>query len=67
VKRASGTFSVTEMFTHNHGIISYINAPGYKGTYIDKDPLNHIVYVVHAINKDKGLQIFLDTTTEHFR
>lgn len=33
---------------------------------IDKTSLNHTVYVVHAINEDKGLQIILDTTTDTF-
>jgi len=46
------------------GIINYINAVGYKGTYIDKTSLNHTVYVVHAINEDVGLQTFPTIDTE---
>ncbi len=65
-KRATGFFSVTQMFTHDDGKINYLNAVGYKGTYIDKIGVNHTVYVVHAINEDKGMQIILDTTTETF-
>jgi len=54
------------MFTYEDGTINYINAVGYKGTYIDGASLSHTVYVVHAINRDRGLQIILDTTTETF-
>jgi hypothetical protein len=28
--------------------------------------VSHTVYVVHAINGDRGLQVILDTTTETF-
>jgi hypothetical protein len=63
-KRANGAFSVKEMFTHEDGTINYLNAVAYKGTYTDQ--ANHTVYVVHAINGDKGIQIILDTTTETF-
>ncbi len=63
-KRAQSFFSVTKMFIHDDGTINYKNAVGYKGTYTDK--VDHTVYVVHAINGDKGLQIILDTTTETF-
>ena len=65
-KRSRGFFSVTDMFNHEDGTINYINAVGYKGTYIDGASLSHTVYVVHAINQDRGLQIILDTTTETF-
>jgi hypothetical protein len=61
-KRGNASFDVTKMFIHGEGIINYVNAVGYKGTY--KDQMDHTVYVVHAINKDKGIQIILDTTTE---
>jgi hypothetical protein len=63
-KRANNAFDVTQMFTHDDGTIKYLNAVGYKGTYTDA--MNHIVYVVHGINGDKGFQIILDTTTETF-
>ena len=65
-KRAAGAFRVIEMFTHEDGKITYLNAVGYKGSYIDKNTLSHTVYVVHAVDKDKGLQIILDATTEVF-
>jgi hypothetical protein len=63
-KRANGGFDVIKVFSHEDGTISYLNAVGYKGTYTDQ--IAHTVYVVHAINGDKGLQIILDTTTETF-
>jgi hypothetical protein len=63
-KRANAFFEVTQMFIHDDGIIDFVNAVGYKGTYTDDNPINHTVYVVHAINKDKGLQFIFDTTTD---
>lgn len=63
-KRANGGFDVTKVFSHEDGTISYLNAVGYKGTYTDQ--IDHTVYVVHAINGDKGMQIILDTSTETF-
>jgi hypothetical protein len=63
-KRANNAFDVTNMFTHEEGTIKLINAVGYKGTYTDALP--HTVYVVHAINGDKGFQVILDTTTDTF-
>jgi hypothetical protein len=63
-KRANNAFDVTSMFTHEEGKIKLINAVGYKGTYTDALP--HTVYVIHAINRDKGFQVILDTTTDTF-
>lgn len=63
-KRANGGFDVTKVFSHEDGTISYLNAVGYKGTYTDQ--IDHTVYVVHAINGDKGIQIILDTSTGTF-
>jgi hypothetical protein len=63
-KRAQNAFHVTDMFTHEEGTIKLNNAVGYKGTYTDALP--HTVYVVHAINGDKGYQVILDTSTETF-
>jgi hypothetical protein len=63
-KRANNAFHVTSMFTHEDGIITYVNAVGYKGTYTDA--LTHTVYVVHAIHGNKGFQVILDTTAETF-
>lgn len=54
------------MFTHEEGTINYVSAVGYKGTYIDQASLSHTIYVVHAINVDRGVQIILDTATETF-
>jgi hypothetical protein len=63
-KRSNGGFSVLKMFTHEDGTIHYLNAVGYQGTYTDQ--VDHTVYVIHAINGDKGMQLILDTTTETF-
>ena len=63
-KRATAAFDVTKVFSHEDGTITYLNAVGYQGTY--SDALAHTVYVVHAKNGDKGVQIILDTTTETF-
>ncbi|MDP4149349.1 MAG: hypothetical protein Q8938_08565 [Bacteroidota bacterium] len=63
-KRGSASFDVTAMFIAGDGKINFVNAVGYKGTYTDA--FEHIVYVVHAINNKKGIQIILDTTTGTF-
>ena len=63
-KRSNGAFDVTKVFSHEDGTIHYLNAVGYEGTYTDQ--MTHTVYVVHAINGDKGMQIILDTTTQTF-
>lgn len=57
-KRAGAAFEVTQMFIHDDGIIDFLNAVGYKGTYahnVDNNTINHTVYVVHDKNKGKGL------------
>jgi hypothetical protein len=63
-KRANNAFDVTNMFTHEEGTIKLINAVGYKGTYTNG--LAHAVYVIHAINGNKGFQVILHTTTDTF-
>ena len=65
-KRAKMNIKVTQTFIDGDGIINFINAVGYKGSYVDGNSLTHIVYVVHAINGDKGIQLILDTTSETF-
>ena len=57
---------VEQTFIYGDGIINFINAVGYKGSYVDNNPLTHIVYVVHTINGDEGIQLILDTTLETF-
>ena len=57
---------VEQTFIYGDGIINFINAVGYKGSYVHNNPLTHIVYVVHAINGDEGIQLILDTTLETF-
>jgi len=63
-KRTNAAFDVTKVFSHEDGTITFLNAVGYQGTYSDQ--ANHTVYVVHAKNGDKGIQVILDTTTETF-
>jgi hypothetical protein len=65
-KRGNAAFDVDKMFIHGDGIIDFVNAVGYQGSYIDQNNLKHTVYVIHAINGDKGIQIIMDTTTETF-
>jgi hypothetical protein len=65
-KRANMNINVEQMFLHDKGIINFINAIGYKGSYVDGNSLTHIVYVIHALNGDKGIQLILDTTSETF-
>jgi hypothetical protein len=55
-----------QIFIHGDGKINFINAVGYKGSYVDYNHIRHIVYVVHAINGDKGIQLILNTTAETF-
>ena len=57
---------VEQTFVKGDGIINFINAVGYKGSYVDGNSQKHIVYVIHAINGDKGIQLILDTTSETF-
>ena len=65
-KRGNAAFDVDQMFIHGDGIIDFANAVGYKGSYTDQNNMKHIVYVVHAINGDKGIQIIMDTTADTF-
>ena len=65
-KRANMNIEVAQTFINGDGIISFIDAVGYKGSYVDNNHLTHIVYVVHAKNGDKGIQLILDTTSETF-
>jgi len=63
LKRSKVNFKVREVFTHDNGTIKYENAIGYKGSYVDKNELDHTVYIVHGINGEKGLQFIFDVTT----
>ncbi len=65
-KRTQTPFDVLETFIHGDRRLNYKNAVAYKGTYTDADSLLHTIYVVHAINKNKGMQIVLDTTAQTF-
>jgi hypothetical protein len=63
MKRSKVNFKVLEVFTHESGTIKYENAIGYKGSYVDKNELDHTIYIVHGINGKKGLQFICDVTT----
>ena len=65
MKRGQINFEVIDMFIHDSGLIDFENAVGYKGKYNDQYG-EHTVYVVHAINNKKGLQIFFDVLTGLF-
>ena len=67
-KRSVVPFDIKEVFTYQdkNPKINHKYAIGYKGTYTDKGGLPHTVYIVHLINKDKGVQVFFDATTEVF-
>lgn len=65
-KRGNDAFHVDKMFFPGDGIIDLVNAVAYKGSYTDKYNMKHTVYVVHAINDNKGIQIIMDTTTDTF-
>lgn len=64
-KRMQTPFSVDSVFIHDSGIIEFKNAIGYLGQYEDKYGL-HKVYVIHAINNKRGIQIFFDVTEDLF-
>ncbi len=65
VKRGSAPFEVLDMFNYENGPLQIKNAIGWKGRYRDKVG-EHTVYVIHAINNQKGLQIICDVTSELF-
>ena len=65
-KRANMPLDIDEMFIHEDGKINFKNAVGYKAKYYDPPSLQHTVYVIHAINKGKGIQFILDATTSVF-
>lgn len=65
-KRGQTPFDVVGTFIHGDGEINFRNAVGYKGIYKDKASLSHTVFVIHAINRKKGIQIILDTTKDTF-
>jgi len=66
LKRANMPLEVDKMFIHGEGMISFLNAVGYKGKYVDDAKLEHTVYVIHAINNKMGIQLIFDSTTSVF-
>ncbi len=65
IKRMEMPFEVDEAFIHESGKIQFVNAMGYRGHYSDKG-LDHTIYIVHATNEGKGIQIICDVTTNIF-
>lgn len=65
MKRSQAKFKVEKMFMQKDGIIDLKNAVGYKGTYMDKFG-EHTIYVIHAVNNDKGIQVIFDVLTTFF-
>ena len=65
MKRSKAKFKVDKMFLQKDGIIDLKNAVGYKGRYSDKFG-EHTIYVIHAINKGKGIQVIIDVLSELF-
>lgn len=65
LKRSQVKFKVIEVFIHEDELIDFKNAVGYKGKYNDQFG-EHTVYIVHAINNNKGLQIIFDVLTGLF-
>ncbi len=64
LKRSKVPFKVLGVFTHHDGLLTYKNAVGYKGAYTDQKGLEHMIFVIHATNGHKGLQIICDATTD---
>jgi hypothetical protein len=59
LKRMKVNYNVDKVFIHDDGINNFVNAIGYKGSYTDQFG-EHTIYVIYAINNQKGIQIFFD-------
>jgi len=59
MKRSKMQFNVDKVFTNQEGSLDLKTAIGYKGTYSDKFG-EHLLYIVHAVNNEKGIQIIMD-------
>lgn len=66
IKRFLRQFNIEETFTHEDPRISFESCIAYKGNYEDERQLHHTVYIVHAVYKNKGVQIIMDSTTDVF-
>jgi hypothetical protein len=62
LKRSAASFEVLEVFTHESGRLKFQNAVGYKGKYVDRYELDHSLYIIHAVNSGKGIQLICDAT-----
>ena len=65
MKRSQVKFKVDKVFIQKDGIIDLKNAVGYRGRYTDKFG-EHTIYVIHAINRGKGIQVIFDVLTTLF-
>ncbi|MBI5535246.1 MAG: hypothetical protein HY898_21140 [Deltaproteobacteria bacterium] len=64
--RARVPFEVIRVFTRRDGILGLQNAIGYRGR-TQYEGNTHEIFVVHALFRDKGITIIMDTTTEVFQ
>jgi hypothetical protein len=66
-QKANAPFKITEEFNNKNVIkkIKINNAIGWKCLY-SQDNVAHTIYFVHLINKDKGIQVLMDITSELF-
>jgi len=59
-------FKEQKTFTNSDGMLKLPYAIGYKCFYDDATGVNHTLYVIHSLKDGKGMQIWLDITTEAF-
>ena len=65
-KRSRKPFEVFEVLsaTGTNPKLKHKKAIGYKSKYTDSKSIAHSLYIVHLIEKQKGIQVILDITTE---
>lgn len=57
-------FNIEKVFTSSDGMLQLPYAIGYKTTYKDSSANKHVLYVIHGIKNTKGIQLWLDITSE---
>jgi hypothetical protein len=65
MKRENVPMKILETFTNTDKRLKLKNAVAYKAIY--KDPLEHTIYIIHLINNHKGIQVFMDITSDSFK
>ncbi len=65
-KRIQKPFEVMEVLSASgmNPKLKHNNAIGYKSNYTDSKSIPHTLYIVHLIEKQKGIQVIMDITTE---